>query len=47
MTGTIPQITLPSDQTVPALGQGTWYMGRTPESVTMRSKRFGTASILA
>ncbi|TMU92250.1 aldo/keto reductase [Brucella haematophila] len=27
MTGTIPQITLPSDQTVPALGQGTWYMG--------------------
>ncbi len=27
MTGTIPQITLPSGQTVPALGQGTWYMG--------------------
>jgi len=27
MTGTIPRITLPSGQTVPALGQGTWYMG--------------------
>ncbi len=27
MTGTIPQIKLPSGQTVPALGQGTWYMG--------------------
>ena len=27
MTGTISQITLPSGQTVPALGQGTWYMG--------------------
>ncbi|MDH7787819.1 diketogulonate reductase-like aldo/keto reductase [Ochrobactrum sp. 19YEA23] len=27
MTGTIPQINLPSGQTVPALGQGTWYMG--------------------
>ena len=27
MTGTIPQITLPSGQAVPALGQGTWYMG--------------------
>lgn len=27
MTGTIPQIKLPSGQNVPALGQGTWYMG--------------------
>ena len=27
MTGTMPQITLPSGQAVPALGQGTWYMG--------------------
>ena len=27
MTGTIPQIKLPSGQAVPALGQGTWYMG--------------------
>jgi diketogulonate reductase-like aldo/keto reductase len=27
MTGIIPQIKLPSGQTVPALGQGTWYMG--------------------
>ncbi|URQ75776.1 MAG: aldo/keto reductase [Candidatus Ochrobactrum gambitense] len=27
MTGTIPQINLPSGQTVSALGQGTWYMG--------------------
>lgn len=27
MTNTISMITLPSGQTVPALGQGTWYMG--------------------
>ena len=27
MTGTMPQITLPSGQAVPTLGQGTWYMG--------------------
>lgn len=27
MIGTIPQIALPSGLTVPALGQGTWYMG--------------------
>jgi diketogulonate reductase-like aldo/keto reductase len=38
---TIPQVTLPSGATVPALGQGTWYMGeqarkRTSEVAALR-----------
>src|SRR5437660_7231676 len=30
MTETLPQVTLPSGEQVPALGQGTWHMGEGP-----------------